>query len=371
MPASPMINATWPSPSRTRSQRLVSERSSSSRPTNGVNPAQSRPRRKASAHPARPHHAIKLQRLLDALEFLRAEVLDHEQSRDQPLRSVADRDGAGCRRSLQPAMRYWAVSPKTSASLPAPGQPPPGPNRCRRARTASRAPAARRASRWRRGSRGPRARRARRRCRAPRASRSTPSRRRPDSSPRARRSCVIAAAAARWKPASVSRHCSGSSRAAIAVEPTTSQNSTVRCRRSPATSAGFVVAAAPCVTPRSPCSAAAHWPQKSNPGGFSKAQSGQIRASEARHLPQNFMPGGLSNSHFRQRIGSPPFPEARSLRETERIAKPRLSRSQEFREAESIASAESIARTSAEENRRSPPSTLSASARGAPRTRPE
>ena len=38
MPASPTINTTWPSPSNTPSQRFISRRNSSSRPTNGVSP---------------------------------------------------------------------------------------------------------------------------------------------------------------------------------------------------------------------------------------------------------------------------------------------------------------------------------------------
>ena len=48
----------------------------------------------APAHPARPHDAIKLDRPLDALERLRAAVLDHEQPGNQPLRGVADHHSA-------------------------------------------------------------------------------------------------------------------------------------------------------------------------------------------------------------------------------------------------------------------------------------
>jgi hypothetical protein len=69
----------------------------------------------------------------------------------------------------------------------------------------------------------------------------------------------------------------------------------------------FASADLPFVIVMSPWSAAAHWPQKSNPGGFSKEQLGQVVPSEVLHFPQNFMPAGFSNSHFGQRIGSPHF----------------------------------------------------------------
>src|ERR1700676_2887527 len=41
-----------------------------------------------SARSARPDYAIELERPFDALEFLRAAILDHEQARNQPMRSV-------------------------------------------------------------------------------------------------------------------------------------------------------------------------------------------------------------------------------------------------------------------------------------------
>jgi hypothetical protein len=74
--------------------------------------------------------------------------------------------------------------------------------------------------------------------------------------------------------------------------------------------AGFDAAAPPLAVPAAPASAAAHWPQKSNPGGFSNEQSGQISTSAVRHFPQNRMPAGLSNSHFEQRIEAPRFSQA-------------------------------------------------------------
>jgi len=51
-----------------------------------------------------------------------------------------------------------------------------------------------------------------------------------------------------------------------------------------------------------PRRSAAHWPQKSNSGGFLKEHLGQFNASAVLHFPQNLMLGGLSNWHFEQRI---------------------------------------------------------------------
>src|SRR6202167_3578962 len=87
-------------------------------------------------------------------------------------------------------------------------------------------------------------------------------------------------------PSGVGEACSGSTRTVVATN--------------------FADAALPLAIPASPASAAAHWPPKSNPRGFSNEQSGQVRPSAVRHFPQNFMPAGFSNSHFAQRIGSLP-----------------------------------------------------------------
>jgi len=45
-----------------------------------------------------------------------------------------------------------------------------------------------------------------------------------------------------------------------------------------------------------------------NCGGFSNPHLAQRLFSGVAQLPQNFKPVGFSNSHFGQRIGSPPFP---------------------------------------------------------------
>jgi hypothetical protein len=120
----------------------------------------------------------------------------------------------------------------------------------------------------------------------------------------------------------IARASSGSRSSINSIDPLMSANSTVTVLRSPSrfceassatnrTAGGGFAATAPLVViPASPRSAAAHWPQKSNPGGFSNEHLGQIRPSAVRHFPQNFMPAGLSNSHFEQRIGSFPNPEA-------------------------------------------------------------
>src|SRR6516164_351716 len=100
----------------------------------------------------------------------------------------------------------------------------------------------------------------------------------------------------------VSRHSSGSSRAAISVEPTRSQNNTVRCRRSPpadaATGAVRAAAAAGAASPN----AAPHSPQKRLPAVVSAPHLGQRFSSGAPQSSQNFLPTGLSLPHFEQRI---------------------------------------------------------------------
>src|ERR1700722_17020226 len=66
----------------------------------GGQPAGRGRRLEASAHSTRLNHTIKLQRRVDAFELLRAEIFDHEQARDQPMRSVTDRYCAWPRRLL-------------------------------------------------------------------------------------------------------------------------------------------------------------------------------------------------------------------------------------------------------------------------------
>ena len=157
-------------------------------------------------------------------------------------------------------------------------------------------------------------RRALRRYRAPPASRKTPSRRRPDTARRGRRSGRSPSAAARWYSPTVSRHSSGSSWLAIAVEPTRSQNSTVRWRRSPSgTSCG-----SPCLTTTgaaasSPdCGTAVGWersapqsPQNFLPAGFSAPHFAQRLPSDDPQSPQNRLLSGFSELQLVQRIGSP------------------------------------------------------------------
>jgi hypothetical protein len=52
-------------------------------------------------------------------------------------------------------------------------------------------------------------------------------------------------------------------------------------------------------------SAAVHWPQNLNPGGFWNWHLGQTSVSGALHWPQNFIPSGFSEPHFEQRINLP------------------------------------------------------------------
>ena len=116
---------------------------------------------------------------------------------------------------------------------------------------------------------------------------------------------MIAAAATRWNPASVSRHCSGSSRAAIAVEPTRSQNSTVRCRRSPLRSALCTDPVSETGVPIDESQGAPHSPQNFAAGAFSALHRGQRMRSPTPHSEQYFFPAGFSDPHFEQRIEVP------------------------------------------------------------------
>src|SRR5215469_12863786 len=102
----------------------------------------------------------------------------------------------------------------------------------------------------------------------------------------------------------VSRHSSGSRRAAISVEPTRSQNNTVRCRRSPpaaATMGEIPAAAAGTASPK----AAPHSPQNLSSGWFVAPHLGQVTTSGAPQAAQNLRPSRLSLPHFEQRISPP------------------------------------------------------------------
>src|SRR5215469_5465497 len=97
----------------------------------------------------------------------------------------------------------------------------------------------------------------------------------------------------------MSRHSSGSSRAAISVEPTRSQNSTVRWRRSPSANVvtgGFAARAA------GASNAVPHSPQKRSPGWFVAPHLGQPMTSGAPQAAQNLRPSRLSLPHLEQRI---------------------------------------------------------------------
>jgi hypothetical protein len=111
---------------------------------------------------------------------------------------------------------------------------------------------------------------------------------------------VIAAAAARWYSPTVSRHSSGSSCAAIPVEPTTSQNSTVRCRHSPASSRAWIGGVAETGVWAGALRGAPHLPQKFEVGELSAPHFAHVRASALPQCAQKLFSGGFSESHFEQ-----------------------------------------------------------------------
>ena len=97
-PGSPTTSTSWPSPARARSQRRASSPSSSSRPTNGVS---------VLAPPLRPPPlarttAIKRQGLGDALQLVRALLLDDEEPGHLALHASRDQDRPWLSSSLDP-----------------------------------------------------------------------------------------------------------------------------------------------------------------------------------------------------------------------------------------------------------------------------
>src|ERR1700732_2241683 len=113
---------------------------------------------------------------------------------------------------------------------------------------------------------------------------------------------AIACAAARRYPVTDSRHSSESSCAAIAVEPTRSQNSTVRCRRSPTTSRVVMGGDSEAGALASPLSGAPHLLQNLEPGAFATAHDGHTSSSVAPHSAQKAASSRFSFWHFAQRI---------------------------------------------------------------------
>ena len=89
----------------------------------------------------------------------------------------------------------------------------------------------------------------------------------------------------------------------MAVEFTRSENSTVRCRRSPDDSGRpAMLPEAGAGVGSSAVIGSAHWPQNLNPAGFSAPHFGQACARGAAHWPQNFIRSGFPEPHDLQSI---------------------------------------------------------------------
>src|SRR6266851_5247552 len=107
--------------------------------------------------------------------------------------------------------------------------------------------------------------------------------------------CSSVVAQVDWNLRMTSARSSGSSSAASIVEPTRSQNITVRCRRSASVSVGLraltdlsTEAPLPLKVRLAPQS-----PQNFVSAEFSLPQAGQRRGNAAPHCPQNLLPPGL------------------------------------------------------------------------------
>src|SRR5262249_9686224 len=99
-------------------------------------------------------------------------------------------------------------------------------------------------------------------------------------------------------------------------EPTKSQKSTVRCRRSPAVAAMRLVSTALATT--GSARDAPHSPQNLKGGTFSLPHVGQRSRNCAPHSPQYFLSDGFSLPQFEHRIGAPERPVC----STERAVRP-------------------------------------------------
>src|SRR5713101_7298478 len=100
---------------------------------------------------------------------------------------------------------------------------------------------------------------------------------------------------------------SGSRSSINSIEPLMSANSALTVLRSPSSGAGLSISRTVIddldrwATGDPGTSGVVHCPQNLNPGGFSKRQLEQTKASAAVHCPQNFIPSGLSKPHLEQR----------------------------------------------------------------------
>ena len=100
--------------------RFISRRSSSSRPTNGVNPRTAAVASEPPARSARLNYPVKLDRLSDALEHSRPEIFHHEHSRlsaDGVAAVICTAPGSA---AVSTRAAIFAASPKTSTSPLAP-----------------------------------------------------------------------------------------------------------------------------------------------------------------------------------------------------------------------------------------------------------
>ena len=235
MPGSPAIRTTWPSPSLAQAQRSSRMRELVLAPDQRREalPVQRLEAALGAAFALDPEGG---ERLGEALEALRAEIGQLEQPADQPARRLADHHAARRRERLQSrseigrladhgllARRAFADQLADHDQTGRDTDPRRERRRRRRRRQLRRPP---------RSAPAPRAPPARRRPRAPAASRSRRARHRPCTWRRGRPSARPPRRSSLDRRGSRAPMSSGSSRAASAVEPTRSQNSTVSCRRS-------------------------------------------------------------------------------------------------------------------------------------------
>src|SRR5690242_2311944 len=87
------------------------------------------------------------------------------------------------------------------------------------------------------------------------------------------------------------------------VEPTRSQNNTVKWRRSPP--ADGITGAVTASAARASLNAVPHSPQNVSPGWTGAPHFGQVVTRGAPHVVQNLRPSRLSLPHFEQRIFPP------------------------------------------------------------------
>ena len=131
IPASPMISATWPSPSSALLPTIHQRAQFVLAPDEWSQSARGRRRFQPPAHSAGLDYPVQLDRPLNALERRRPALLDHEQPRDQPMGILGYHHRAGSGGFLHARGDIGRVAEYVGVLARRPRPPPPHLNRSR------------------------------------------------------------------------------------------------------------------------------------------------------------------------------------------------------------------------------------------------